>query len=98
MTTWATEVFKRYPLPVGLEALRQRLDEIEQQVSVYRDIVRDFEVRYGCDLTTFERKIAQGRVPEHPSWEDSIEWGVALDELERLGVTQKALQWILNFT
>ncbi|UCC65051.1 MAG: hypothetical protein JSV36_08465, partial [Anaerolineae bacterium] len=88
----------RYPLPVGLEALRQRLDEIEQQVSVYRDIVRDFEVRYGCDLVTFEQKIAQGRVPEHPSWEDSIEWGVALDELERLGVTQKALQWILNFS
>ena len=98
MGTLATEVLKRYPLPIGLETLRQRLDEIAQQVPVYKDIVREFERRYGCDLTTFEQEIVQGKVPEHPSWEDSIEWGVALDELERLSVTRKALQWILNFS
>jgi hypothetical protein len=23
-------------------------------------------------------------VPEHPSWEEALEWGVALDEIERL--------------
>lgn len=96
MSTLATEVLERYPLPIALETLRQRLDEIERQISIYKDIVREFERRRGCDLVAFEQKIVQGKVPEHPSWEDSIEWGVALDELERLGITQKALQWILE--
>jgi len=97
MSTLAAEVLKRYPLPIGLETLRQRLTEIEQQISVYEDITREFERRYGCDLAAFEGKIAQGKVPEHPSWENSIEWGIALDELERLRAIQKALGWILNF-
>lgn len=36
-------------------------------------------------------------MPEHPSWEISIEWGVAADELKKLRVIDKGLKWILNF-
>ena len=68
------------------------MDSGQVDESIYKGIVREFEQRYGCDLAAFEQKIAQGKVPEHPSWEDSIEWGVALDELERLSVTREALQ------
>ena len=49
----------------------------------YKSIVRQFEARHGCTLEAYERQIAQGQVPEHPSWEESLEWGVALDEIER---------------
>lgn len=68
------------------------MDSGQVDESIYKGIVREFERRYGCGLTTLEQKIVQGKVAEHPSWEDSVEWGVALDELERLNVTRKALQ------
>ena len=92
-----SSILQRYPLPVSADHLRDSVSNVEQQIATYASIVRQFEGRHGGTLETFEHQIVQGDVPEHPSWEEALEWGVALDEIERLRIIQKALQWILNF-
>lgn len=94
--TAVTDVLQRYPLPISTNRLQDSANDIEQQIATYENIVRQFQKWHGCTLETFEDQITQGKVPEHPSWEKSLEWGVALDEIERLHTIQKALQWILN--
>ncbi len=94
--TAVTDVLQRYPLPISADHLQDSVNDIEQQIAIYQDIALQFRERHGCTLETYEHQIAQGKVPEHPSWEESLEWGVALDEIERLRTIQKALQWILN--
>jgi len=94
--TTRAEILQRYPPPMDAERLQGSIDDIEQQIAVYTTIARQFEARHGCSLDVFERRIAEGAVPEHPSWEDALEWGTALDEVERLRTVREALQWILN--
>ena len=57
--------------------------QVREPGASHKSIVRQFEARHGCTLEVFEHQIAQKEVPEHPSWEESLEWGVALDEIER---------------
>ena len=92
----ATDDLQRYPLPVSADHLRDSVSNVEQQIATHVSIVRQFEGWHGGTLETFEHQMAQGDVPEHPSWEEALEWGVALDKIERLRIIQKALQWILN--
>jgi len=94
--TLASRVMERYPLRIEAEKLRGALTDIEMQARTYEDIVKGFENEHGCDLETFERRMQQGELPEHPSWETSIEWGVATDELEKLRVMKEALGWTLK--
>ena len=84
--TLVADVLQRYPLPVGIDRLQESVSTIEQQITTYMSIIRQFEAQQGCTLETFERQIAQGEVPEHPSWEEALEWGTALDEIERLRI------------
>jgi hypothetical protein len=95
--TLASRVMERYPLRIEADKLRRALTDIEMQARTYEDIIKRFENEHGCDLETFEKKMQQGELPEHPSWETSIEWGVAIDELEKLRVMKEALGWTLNF-
>ena len=95
MTT-INDVLQRYPLPISANRLQSSANDIEQQITIYENIAHQFRERHECTLETFEHQIAQRKVPEHPSWEESLEWGVALDEIERLYTIQKALRWILN--
>ena len=96
MASLAVQVFERHPLPVGVSTLQRILDDTQSKVRVFEQIIRDFGERYGCDLASFEAKIEAGQLPEHPAWEESIEWGVAEDELKRLQDTQRVLGWILG--
>ena len=97
MTVTAKKVMDRYPLQLDVQVLRSVLEDTERQIALYEGIVRDFENQWDCDLTEFEKRIAEGELPEHPSWEISIEWGVAADELQKLQVIHRGLEWILNF-
>ncbi len=91
-------ILQRYPLPVSRDRLQESITEIDQQLAIYQNIVHRFEKRHDCILPIYERRIAQNEVSEHPAWEESLEWGVALDELERLHTIRRALRWILNFS
>ncbi len=95
--TLASRVMKRYPLRIEADKLRRALTDIERQARTYENIIKKFETEQGCDLETFERRMQKGELPEHPSWETSLEWGVATDELEKLQVMKEALRWTLNF-
>ena len=97
MTVTVEKVMARYPLQLDTQVLRSVLEDTKKQIALYERIVREFETRWGCDLAEFERRIAEGKLPEHPSWEISIEWGVATDELQKLQVIDRGLKWILNF-
>ena len=97
MTVTVEKVMDRYPLQLDTQVLRSVLEDTKKQIALYERIVREFETRWGCDLAEFERRIAEGKLPEHPSWEISIEWGVATDELQKLQVIDRGLKWILNF-
>jgi hypothetical protein len=97
VTVTAEKVLDRYPLQLDVQVLRSVLEDTERQIALYEGIVRDFEIQWGCDLAEFEKQMAEGKLPEHPSWEISIEWGVAADELQKLRVIDRGLEWILNF-
>jgi hypothetical protein len=97
VTVTVEKVMDRYPLQLDTQVLRSVLEDTKKQIALYERIVREFETRWGCDLAEFERRIAEGKLPEHPSWEISIEWGVATDELQKLQVIDRGLKWILNF-
>ncbi len=71
-------------MPTSIHRLPNSANEIERQLATYENIARQFQERHGRTLEAYEHQIAQGQVPEHPSWEESLEWGVALDEIERL--------------
>lgn len=85
-------------MSVDPSILRRTLEDVQRQRELYAKIIQEFEHKYQCSLETFEAKLEAKEVPKHPSWEDSIEWGIALDELNRLRVTAKALEWILNIS
>lgn len=95
--TIIAEVIQKYPLPIDAATLKLTLDDTEKKIILYEDLVKDFEKEHECDLEAFQKKVEEGELPEHPSWEIAIEWGTAVDELERLRVIKRALQWILNF-
>jgi len=97
VTVTVEKVMDRYPLQLDTQVLRSVLEDTKKQIALYERIVREFETQWGCDLAEFERRIAEGKLPEHPSWEISIEWGVATDELQKLQVIDRGLKWILNF-
>lgn len=61
-----------------------------------RQIVAGFERKYGTSLEVFEARLARGQVPEHPAWEDSIEWRNAVEELEQTHVSGSIFAWLDN--
>lgn len=67
--------------------------DIADKIALYKKITRNFRKKYNCSLEEFEAKIKSGEVVEHPSWEEAIEWGNAIDELERLNTVKQALKW-----
>ncbi len=91
------EVLKKYPIQLDGRTLRGLLADVDREVALYDGLVKKFESQHRCDLKTFEERIKRKELPEHPAWEASIEWGTAVDELEKLTLMKKALSWILNF-
>ena len=49
----------------------------------YEQVLEKFGSKYG-DLIEFESKLADAELPEHPCWEESIEYRNAYEELESL--------------
>jgi hypothetical protein len=92
-----TQVLEKYPLQLDARTLRLLLDDVNRQIRMYDSLVKRFEAQHGCDLKTFEDKVKRKELPEHPTWETAIEWGTAVDELEKLSLIRRALEWILNF-
>ena len=70
-------------------------ETIAVEIEFYNQVLKKFESRYG-DLAEFESRIANAELPEHPYWEESIEYRNAYGELEGLKRMKGVFDWILN--
>ena len=55
------------------------------EIAFYEEVLAKFRKKYG-DLVEFEAKLANAELPEHPYWEESIEYRNAYEELENLKI------------
>lgn len=71
-------------LPTNLtsDTLRTLEADAAARAEMLRQIIGHFEKKYQCSLETLERKLENLEVPEHPGWEESIEWRNAVEQLE----------------
>ena len=56
---------------------------LTSEIAFYEEVLAKFGMKYGA-LPEFEAKLANAELPEHPHWEESIEYRTAYDELENL--------------
>jgi len=70
-------------------------ETISAEIEFYEQILKKFRSKYG-DLIEFESKLANAVLPEHPYWEESIEYRNAYEELESLKRMKGVFDWILN--
>lgn len=68
---------------------------ITSEIAFYEAVLAKFQMKYGA-LPEFEAKLANAKLPEHPHWEESIEYRTAYDELENLKKMKGVFEWILK--
>jgi len=84
------------PSGVSHEMLVQLLDELRSREAILQAMIQRFEQRYDGSLEALEARLARGRGPEHPDWEDSIEWRNAVEALQRTRTLRSLLEWLLR--
>jgi len=77
------------PASLTTDTLRILEADATARAELLRQIIGHFEGKYQCSLETFERKLENLEVPEHPGWEESTEWRNAVEQLERIERQQK---------
>ena len=70
-------------------------ETIAAEMEFYEQVLEKFGSKYG-DLIEFESKLANAELPEHPYWEESIEYRNAYEELKSLERMKGVFDWILN--
>lgn len=65
---------------IDLKSINRVEDVISEELNFYVSVQENFERRYKIDLKTFEEKLEKCELPEHPCWEDSIEWRNAYND------------------
>jgi len=70
-------------------------ETVAVEIELYEQILEKFRSKYG-DLVEFESKLANAELPEHPYWEESIEYRNAYEGLEGLKMMKGVFDWILN--
>ena len=84
MTAKLEARFRRQPPSLTTDMLRTLQADATVRAELLRQIIGHFEGKYQCLLETFEQKLENLEVPEHPGWEESIEWRNAIEQLERI--------------
>ncbi len=85
-------------LPSGIsqKMLAQLVEELHSREMVLQAMIQRFEEHYGGSLEVLEARLARGEGPEHPDWEDSIEWRNAVEALQRTRTLRSLLEWLLR--
>ncbi len=89
-------VLQTPPANISPEVVGGLLENIRSQEIPLQAIIHRFEQRYNVALDAFEARLARGEGPEHPDWEDSIEWRKAIEALQRTQVMRNLLEWLLH--
>jgi hypothetical protein len=74
-----------------LESLRR---EVHARKNLLLQIIQTFESRYECSLEELERKLESREIDEHPAWEDSIEWRNAVEQFDRIQLSESIFTWL----
>ncbi len=82
------------PANLTLEQVRVLEADTAARADLLCQIIHGFERKYRCSLETLERKLENREVAEHPSWEDSIEWRNAVEQLERIETSRNIFAWL----
>jgi hypothetical protein len=84
------------PPSITPERVRQLSADLRAREEFLRQITATFERRYNGTLDDLNRRLQQRQAPEHPAWEDAIEWGNALDQLAQIQLNQSIVTWLIN--
>jgi hypothetical protein len=84
------------PATITLESVQQLKIGLATRAQLLRQIIAEFEGRYQCSLSELNAQIVARQKAEHPAWEDSIEWGNAVDQLGQVQLTQSIVAWLIN--
>lgn len=84
------------PPAITLDGVKQLSVELTSREQFLRQLASRFERQYNCSLDELYRRLGAREIAEHPAWEDSIEWGNAVDQLAQLQLTQSILAWLIN--
>jgi hypothetical protein len=84
------------PKEITADSLEHLQESAANREALLLQVVQGFERKYGCSLETVERRLENQEVPEHPAWEESIEWRNALEELERAHASRSIFAWLDN--
>ena len=85
------------PASVTTNMLRTLEADAAARAELLRQIIGHFEGKYQCSLGTFERKLENLKVPEHPGWEESIEWRNAVEQLDRIEMSRSIFAWLIRW-
>jgi hypothetical protein len=86
----------KWPFEVEPGTLRQLLAETQGREIVLEQLIHTMEERYGGPLETLKQRLARGEGPEHPDWEDAIEWRNAFEALQRTQALRNILEWLIS--
>ncbi len=74
------------------------LESLQNDVRVRKNLlcqrIEAFEARYNCSLVELERQLENRAIDEHPTWEDSIEWRNAVEQLDRIELSESIFAWL----
>lgn len=84
-------------MPELLELKENKFNTIKNflisEIRIRESITETFRKKYRMDMRTFEKKLAEAKIREHPTWEESIEWRNALEDIEVLKRTLEVIKW-----
>jgi hypothetical protein len=86
------------PLPqaVTLDGLRKLSCDLAAREELLRQVVRSFEQKYPVGLDDLLTRLKARQIAEHPTREDSIEWGNALDQIKQARPNQSIVTWLIR--
>ena len=84
------------PPTVTFERVKKLTDDLLSREQFLRQMIERFERKYRFNLDELNRRLEARQIVEHPSWEDSIEWGNAVDQLSQIQLMQSILSWLIN--
>lgn len=84
------------PPSITPERVRKLSHDLRAREQFLRQMVVNFEHRYSGSLDDLHRRLQTRQIAEHPAWEDSIEWGNAVDQLAQIQFNQSIVTWLIN--
>ncbi|MBI4632172.1 MAG: hypothetical protein HZC38_07590 [Chloroflexi bacterium] len=84
------------PPTVTFERVKKLGGDLVSREQLLRQIIERFERKYEFSLEELNRRLETRQIAEHPTWEDSIEWGNAVDQLSQIQLMQSILSWLIN--